>query len=59
MIKDLYLEHIKKIYHFKKKKTALKWAKELNRHFSKDDIQMVKHMERHSKNCDTTSYQLG
>ena len=25
-----------------------KWEKNLNRHFSKDDIQMSKHMERHS-----------
>jgi len=46
LISDLYLEYILKLY---LKKTIFKWAKDPNRHFSKETIQMAtKYMKSHS-----------
>lgn len=69
LIRDLYPEYVKNSYHSKIKEinVILYIAKDLNTHFSKEDMQMTEYMKVTQHYCyrttnphsDTTLYPIG
>jgi len=56
LTRNMHLEHIKNIYNSKIKTTLfLKWAKDQNRYFSREDIQMTNRHMSHQGNANQTT----